>query len=214
MFPLFLVITVCFCLFCFSNEHGFCLWNVPVDLKLQRRLDHDFNQYPGLTYDTNFQCQLVFGPSSRVCPYMPVCKRLWCTADLGESDGCRTQHMPWADGTTCGRGRWCIKGECVRKERQEPTDGQWSSWSSYGTCSRSCGGGIMAATRSCTNPRPANGGKFCLGEREKVKSCNTNECPSNTPDFREEQCAKYNDDNTRAERLPQNVFWVPKYDGK
>lgn len=32
------------------------------------------------------------------------CKRLWCTSAEGDHKGCRTQHMPLADGTDCGHG--------------------------------------------------------------------------------------------------------------
>ncbi|MEQ2197810.1 A disintegrin and metalloproteinase with thrombospondin motifs 20, partial [Xenoophorus captivus] len=32
------------------------------------------------------------------------CKRLWCTSADGDHKGCRTQHMPLADGTDCGHG--------------------------------------------------------------------------------------------------------------
>jgi len=31
----------------------------------------------------------------------PVCSRLWCTNPHNEKAGCKTQHMPWADGTIC-----------------------------------------------------------------------------------------------------------------
>ena len=32
------------------------------------------------------------------------CRRLWCTSAEGVHKGCRTQHMPLADGTNCGPG--------------------------------------------------------------------------------------------------------------
>lgn len=48
-------------------------------------------------------------------------------------------------------------------------DGGWSSWSS---CSASCGGGLQ--TRSCTNPAPANGGAACGGSSSQT--CNTDTC--------------------------------------
>jgi hypothetical protein len=32
------------------------------------------------------------------------CRRLWCTSAEGVHKGCRTQHMPLADGTSCGPG--------------------------------------------------------------------------------------------------------------
>ena len=62
----------------------------------------------------DYQCELIFGPSSRICPYMPACKRLWCTIS-SSNEGCKTQHMPWADGTPCGKdnGFQCQKGKCI-----------------------------------------------------------------------------------------------------
>jgi len=46
-------------------------------------------------------------------------------------------------------------------------------WSSFGTCSATCGGGIQ--TRTCTNPSPAYGGADCVGSASQ--SCNTQACP-------------------------------------
>ena len=46
-------------------------------------------------------------------------------------------------------------------------------WSSFGACSKRCGGGTE--TRTCSNPAPANGGKDCVGDGTKV--CNTQGCP-------------------------------------
>lgn len=55
-------------------------------------------------------------------------------------------------------------------------DGRWGSWSLFGSCSRSCGGGIQLSKRECTNPAPSNGGKYCRGLRVKYRSCNLNSC--------------------------------------
>ena len=49
-------------------------------------------------------------------------------------------------------------------------NGGWSSW---GSCSKSCGSGSQ--TRTCTNPRPAYGGSQCSGS--PFKTCNTEACP-------------------------------------
>ena len=48
-------------------------------------------------------------------------------------------------------------------------NGGWSSWSS---CSLSCGGGTQ--TRTCTNPAPSGGGAPCSGPSSQ--SCNTHSC--------------------------------------
>ena len=60
----------------------------------------------------------------------PPCKRLWCTTSEGEAHGCRTQHMPWADGTPCGPSKWCMKSECVPMiKKPSPVHGNWGEWS-------------------------------------------------------------------------------------
>lgn len=69
----------------------------------------------GEKFTADQQCELVFGLESKICTYMPKCRRLWCSLLHKEDNGCRTQHMPWAEGTECGDGEWCIKGECVTR---------------------------------------------------------------------------------------------------
>ncbi|KZS12935.1 No long nerve cord, isoform C [Daphnia magna] len=195
--------------------YGECLLDKPVmDLLDAHRAA---KKLPGENFDENKQCELVFGHGSKICPYMPPCKRLWCTTSGGEQEGCRTQHMPWADGTACGRGRWCRHGTCLSRDVKslEPVDGNWGSWQEWmmGTCSRTCGGGVQRSTRNCDNPAPSNGGTFCLGKRVRYRSCNIQECPTGTPDFREKQCSDFNSNNFNIQGLPADVKWVPKYAG-
>ncbi|XP_067292715.1 A disintegrin and metalloproteinase with thrombospondin motifs 20-like [Pseudorasbora parva] len=76
------------------------------------------NQLPGQLYNANRQCELMFGPGSQVCPFMKQCKRLWCTSAEGDHKGCRTQHMPLADGTECGYGMCSVSCGKGLKERQ------------------------------------------------------------------------------------------------
>ncbi|KAM9593052.1 A disintegrin and metalloproteinase with thrombospondin motifs 9 isoform 1-T1 [Trichechus inunguis] len=171
-------------------------------------------QLPGLLYNVNKQCELIFGPGFQVCPYMMQCRRLWCNNVDGAHKGCRTQHTPWADGTECEPGKHCKFGFCVPKEMEVPvTDGSWGSWSQFGTCSRTCGGGIKTAVRECNRPEPNNGGKYCVGRRMKFKSCNTEPCLKQKRDFRDEQCARFDGKHFNINGLPPSVRWVPKYSG-
>ncbi|KAG7248604.1 hypothetical protein CRUP_002247, partial [Coryphaenoides rupestris] len=55
--------------------------------------------------------------------------------------------------------------------------GSWSSWGGWGTCSRSCGGGVQLAQRLCNNPPPRNHGRYCTGKRSVHRSCNVTPCP-------------------------------------
>merc|ERR1711974_480762 len=59
-----------------------------------------------------------------------------------------------------------------------PVDGGWSAYGSWGTCSRTCGGGNQTRSRSCDKPKPSNGGKQCVGNTNETRGCNPNKpCP-------------------------------------
>ncbi|XP_060058948.1 A disintegrin and metalloproteinase with thrombospondin motifs 9 isoform X3 [Erinaceus europaeus] len=192
-----------------DTGYGECLLNEP-----EHRPYYFPSQLPGVLYSVNKQCELIFGPGSQVCPYMMQCRRLWCNNMDGTHKGCRTQHTPWADGTECEPGKHCKFGFCVPKEMEPPvTDGSWGSWSPFGACSRTCGGGIRTTVRECNRPEPKNGGKYCIGRRMKFKSCNTEPCPKQKRDFREEQCAHFDGKHFNINGLHSNVRWVPKYSG-
>uniref|UniRef100_A0A8C8IP48 ADAM metallopeptidase with thrombospondin type 1 motif 20 n=1 Tax=Oncorhynchus tshawytscha TaxID=74940 RepID=A0A8C8IP48_ONCTS len=192
-----------------DTGYGECLLDEPVSRTYELP-----NHLPGQIYNANRQCELMFGPGSMVCPYMKQCKRLWCTTAEGGHKGCRTQHMPLADGTDCGHGMYCRHGKCVNKELDlRPVHGEWGPWGHYSVCSRTCGGGTRSTSRDCNNPEPRNGGKFCVGRRMKFRSCNTEPCPRGRRDFREEQCSQFDGKHFNINSLPPTVRWVPKYSG-
>nr|XP_036865807.1 hemicentin-1 [Manis javanica] len=58
-----------------------------------------------------------------------------------------------------------------------PTHGNWSPWSGWGTCSRTCDGGQMRRYRACDDPHPSNGGRACGGPDSQTQRCNTGLCP-------------------------------------
>ncbi|XP_052786251.1 cartilage matrix protein-like [Mya arenaria] len=60
-------------------------------------------------------------------------------------------------------------------------DGAWTTWGSYSPCTKSCGSGTQFRERSCTNPRPANGGADCTGNARENHACNTAACPTAPP---------------------------------
>lgn len=57
-------------------------------------------------------------------------------------------------------------------------DGGLSEWTEWTKCSTSCGTGIIARERTCTNPVPRGKGKPCDGELTESKPCLIKECPS------------------------------------
>uniref|UniRef100_A0A8C3T559 ADAM metallopeptidase with thrombospondin type 1 motif 10 n=1 Tax=Chelydra serpentina TaxID=8475 RepID=A0A8C3T559_CHESE len=148
---------------------------------------------PGQAYDADEQCRFQYGVKSRQCKYGEVCSELWC---LSKSNRCITNSIPAAEGTICQTNTiekgWCYKRECVPfGTRPEGVDGAWGVWSSWGECSRTCGGGVSSSIRHCDSPRPTIGGKYCLGERKRYRSCNTDDCPPGSHDFRELQCSEF-----------------------
>ncbi|KXJ14578.1 Coadhesin [Exaiptasia diaphana] len=123
-----------------------------------------------------------------------VCNTRICPENSGYSD-----WSSWSQCTkTCGVGtqnrtRYCknststekrCEGPASQSKRcntqmcRVPVDGQYSGWSAWSQCTKSCGGGTRERTRTCTNPSPKNGGKNCkeLGPSEDKGSCNTHAC--------------------------------------
>uniref|UniRef100_A0A671WUU8 ADAM metallopeptidase with thrombospondin type 1 motif 6 n=1 Tax=Sparus aurata TaxID=8175 RepID=A0A671WUU8_SPAAU len=171
-----------------DSGRGTCLDNEP--------LKRDFlypTVAPGQVYDADEQCRFQYGASSRQCKYGEVCRELWC---LSKSNRCVTNSIPAAEGTLCQTGSiekgWCYQGECVAFGTwPQSVDGGWGPWSMWGECSRTCGGGVSSSMRHCDSPAPSGGGKYCLGERKRYRSCNTDPCPAGSRDFREKQCADF-----------------------
>ena len=191
-----------------SNGFGHCLKNSPRNNQLE--LGSKSGKLAGEFYDSNAQCSLVFGEGSSTCSYMPSCSRLWCSTPGGEELGCKTQHMPWADGTPCGEERWCLRSECVARHESAPRqDGSWGEWASWSSCSRTCGGGVRRSVRECSSPPPSEGGLYCTGDRLRYQSCATQSCPQGE-DFRDQQCRAYNGLSHNITDLPATVKWTAK----
>uniref|UniRef100_A0A8C7VAA8 ADAM metallopeptidase with thrombospondin type 1 motif, 2a n=1 Tax=Oncorhynchus mykiss TaxID=8022 RepID=A0A8C7VAA8_ONCMY len=174
--------------------------------------DHDWPalpQLPGIHYSMDEQCRFDFGAGYIMCTaystYDP-CKQLWCSHP-DNPFFCKTKKGPPIDGTKCSPGMHCFKGYCIKLTpdilRQ---DGGWGTWSNFGSCSRTCGGGVRFRTRQCDNPTPANGGRTCYGNSYEFQLCNLEECSEPFADFREEQCKMWDPyfeyDNTKHHWLP------------
>jgi len=50
-------------------------------------------------------------------------------------------------------------------------DGEWSTWSSYGSCSVTWGPGIKQRNRACNDPAPCHNGELCMGNDNEYVSC-------------------------------------------
>ena len=56
-------------------------------------------------------------------------------------------------------------------------NGGWGSWTTQGTCSKTCGVGVQSRSRTCDNPAPAHSGSPCSGSSSGTESCNLTPCP-------------------------------------
>ncbi|KAM8746417.1 hemicentin-1 isoform 1-T1 [Acanthopagrus schlegelii] len=58
-----------------------------------------------------------------------------------------------------------------------PVDGNWSEWSLWEECSRTCGQGNRTRIRTCSKPPAQHGGRPCEGKAVEVIMCSVRPCP-------------------------------------
>ncbi|KAL4222757.1 hypothetical protein ACF0H5_018798 [Mactra antiquata] len=96
------------------------------------------------------------------------------TCDIGmqRRDRSCSNPYPSADGIFCPGDsrddRVCLTNGC--------TDGNWSLWSSWSSCSVTCGYGLKSRHRQCDNPKPSVLGTSCIGSSEDENICFENKC--------------------------------------
>ena len=91
--------------------------------------------------------------------------------------------------------------ESYEYSSDEEEEGPWEDWGPPSPCSRTCGGGVTTEERSCGGSRPDS----CQGPAKRFSSCNLQDCPRGSRDFREEQCAEYN-----KELFERKYYdWIP-----
>ncbi|TKS74334.1 Hemicentin-1 Fibulin-6 [Collichthys lucidus] len=77
-------------------------------------------------------------------------------------------------------GRHCAGSDTETRSCQGkpcPVDGNWSEWSLWEECSRTCGQGNRTRVRTCSNPPAQHGGRPCEGEAVEVIMCSVRPCP-------------------------------------
>uniref|UniRef100_A0A8W8ILJ9 IgGFc-binding protein N-terminal domain-containing protein n=1 Tax=Magallana gigas TaxID=29159 RepID=A0A8W8ILJ9_MAGGI len=102
-----------------------------------------------------------------------------CSVSCGGGTQVRTRSCtnpsPQYGGAQCSgatsQNQTCNTQVCI-------IDGAWANWGAWGTCSVSCGGGKRSRARTCTDPKPANGGRECSGASSDLEDCNSAACPT------------------------------------
>ncbi|XP_060739884.1 ADAMTS-like protein 3 isoform X2 [Tachysurus vachellii] len=81
----------------------------------------------------------------------------------------------------------------------EERDSGWDAWGTWSDCSRTCGGGASYSLRRCLN------GGNCEGRNIRYRTCSNTDCPSESGDFRAQQCSAHNDIKYQG----QTYEWIP-----
>ncbi|NWV47450.1 ATL2 protein, partial [Daphoenositta chrysoptera] len=87
----------------------------------------------------------------------------------------------------------------------------WGEWSSWSTCSRSCGRGVMSRERHCLQQRlqmpQGTNSTMCVGQAKHYQLCQQQPCPANTASFKQQQCSSFN-----AKAFGKRYYhWMPLY---
>ncbi|KER32216.1 hypothetical protein T265_01650 [Opisthorchis viverrini] len=167
--------------------------------------------FPGWQWSLDEQCRVSTGSNaSRHCSKFGEhpCRELWCFMPEPIGKCSKILNHGMLDGTTCGDGKECIRGDC--KEIQQPPliSTVYDEYEAWTTCSRSCGTGTQYRRKRCHGFRvKATKTLICdtkhveyrLCYNEKATNCHT------AVDDREFQCSRYNQFKLRG------VFhtWLP-----
>ncbi|XP_058973764.2 transmembrane protease serine 6 isoform X1 [Pocillopora verrucosa] len=83
----------------------------------------------------------------------------------------------WRRNGECRRNYAYMNRYCKRSCGWCPVNGNWGSWGTLSSCSKSCGTtGTMSRRRTCSNPAPRYGGRTCAGDSIKYFQCNRTPC--------------------------------------
>jgi len=91
----------------------------------------------------------------------------------------------------------------LRSESQDPENDKWGAWSEWSPCSRTCGVGVTFQERECQEKEKPK--DHCKGNKRIYRTCEIQDCPEGSRDFRLEQCEVYNNKTVDGRKYK----WVP-----
>ncbi|KAM8929924.1 ADAMTS-like protein 2 isoform 2-T2 [Pelodytes ibericus] len=72
----------------------------------------------------------------------------------------------------------------------------WGEWSSWSTCTRTCGGGVMSRERHCLRQRlqtvQGSDSNVCKGQSKQYQLCQEQLCQPGSVSFKQYQCSAFN----------------------
>jgi phage-related protein len=69
-----------------------------------------------------------------------------------------------------------VEKTCSKIAKTPFSDGGWSAWETWGSCSVTCGSGIKSRFRACTNPKQSPYGQYCEGHNSEIDICSHITC--------------------------------------
>ncbi|XP_076018477.1 ADAMTS-like protein 2 isoform X2 [Genypterus blacodes] len=102
-------------------------------------------------------------------------------------------------------------GSQAAKKTEEEVFQWWGEWSSWSSCSRSCGGGVRSQERHCLIQRLSTtqnvNSSYCVGSPKQYQLCPDQPCPSPNVSFKQHQCSQF---NSKAFGR-RHYRWIPLY---
>ncbi|XP_060079616.1 scavenger receptor cysteine-rich type 1 protein M130-like isoform X2 [Ylistrum balloti] len=99
----------------------------------------------------------------------------WTSCSVSCEDGTRTRSRRCDNPAPVHNGRFCPgdeqESEGCTAGIMCPIDGAWGLWTSWVSCSASCGYGSRTRSRQCNNPAPAHNGHSCIGDGQESEEC-------------------------------------------
>ncbi|XP_060744113.1 ADAMTS-like protein 2 [Tachysurus vachellii] len=134
---------------------------------------------------------------------------LWTTAFLQTLIHCLFFNMRTFDKAAA----FSIKDSREGTEELHPDEVAqwWGEWSSWSTCSWTCGGGVRSQERHCLQQRLTTthniNSSFCAGSPKRYQLCTNQPCPNSRIGFKQHQCSQF---NSKAFSR-KHYEWVPLY---
>lgn len=115
-------------------------------------------------------------PCARNCKWAPWHTWSECTAicDGGTQNRTREVLQEAANGGKDCDGPSAQFRDC--NTQKCPVDCVWTPWGQWDVCTRTCGGGMQARSRSILE-QERHGGKPCEGDPQEMQGCNMEACP-------------------------------------